>query len=153
YYGRACLHETAFEHLSGLDRSLGRSRWRRADQITGQAEGSPKPVTVRAAQRYRREAKNPLSSSLDCPASSPRATSGRWFRRGSDSTSRTLPHAPAFGSGAPKTTRDTRASTRAPAHIAQGSSVTYAAAPSKRQLPRTRAASRNAMISAWAVGS
>ena len=32
--------------------------------------------------------------------------------------------APAFGSGAPQTTRGTRARTIAPAHIAHGSSVT-----------------------------
>ena len=47
----------------------------------------------------------------------------------------------------------TRASTIAPAHIAHGSSVTYRTESSTRQLPSARAASRSAIISAWAVGS
>jgi len=57
-------------------------------------------------------------------AKRPPATSGRWFRRGSWRMSSTLPTAPAFGSVVPNTTRGTRASTMAPAHIAHGSSVT-----------------------------
>jgi hypothetical protein len=50
---------------------------------------------------YRRDAKNPLSSWPHSCASRPPATSGRWFSRGSPSTSSTLPHAPALGSLAP----------------------------------------------------
>src|SRR6185312_1807289 len=60
---------------------------------------------------------------------------------------------PAFASQAPKTTRSTRASTIAPAHIAHGSSVTYSVQPSSLQLPSTRDASRIAIISACAVAS
>ena len=54
--------------------------------------------TLVAASRYRRERKNARSSSAHSSASSPPATSGRWLSRGSASTSRTLPAAPAFGS-------------------------------------------------------
>jgi hypothetical protein len=49
---------------------------------------------------------------------------GRWLKAGTSSTLMMLPAAPAFGSAVPKTTRGTRASTSAPAHIAHGSSVT-----------------------------
>src|SRR3954453_11946370 len=63
------------------------------------------------------------------------------------------PAAPALGSGVPNTTRGTRASTMAPAHIAQGSRVTYMTESSTRHDSTARAASRKAMISACAVGS
>jgi hypothetical protein len=55
----------------------------------------------RRGRSYRREAKNSLSSSPHSCARRPPATSGRWFKRGSPSTSSTLPQAPAFGSAAP----------------------------------------------------
>src|SRR6185369_7146933 len=58
-----------------------------------------------------------------------------------------------FGSHAPNTRVATRASTRAPAHIVHGSNVTTSVQPSRRHSPRAWAARRNAMISAWAVGS
>src|ERR1700749_4370814 len=61
--------------------------------------------------------------------------------------SNTLPAAPALGSVAPNTTRGTRASTIAPAHIAQGSSVTYRVASSTRQLPNARGASGRGRLS------
>src|SRR6185312_8007124 len=86
-------------------------------------------------------------------ASSPDWTAGRWLSRGSARMSSTLPEAPALGSVVPKTTRGTRASTIAPAHMAHGSSVTYSTESSTRQLPRAWAAARRAIISAWAVGS
>jgi hypothetical protein len=54
-----------------------------------------------AAAGYRRDAKNSLSSSPHSLASRPPPTAGRWFSRGSPSTSSTLPHAPALGSRAP----------------------------------------------------
>ena len=41
----------------------------------------------------------------------------------------------------------------APAHMAQGSSVTYSRQPESRQPPSAAAAARIASISAWAVGS
>src|SRR4051812_9877299 len=63
------------------------------------------------------------------------------------------PAAPALGSGVPNTTRGTRASTIAPAHIAQGSRVTYMTESRTRHDSTARAASRRAMISACAVGS
>ena len=49
-----------------------------------------------------------------------------------------MPHAPALGSAAPKTSRPTRAATRAPAHIGQGSSVTTSVTSSSRQVPEGR---------------
>ena len=45
--------------------------------------------------------KKSVSSAAHSAASSPPATAGRWFSRGSPSTSSTLPAAPAFGIGAP----------------------------------------------------
>ncbi len=85
--------------------------------------------------------------------STPDVSSTRWFRRGSRTRSPSEPANPAFGSSAPNTTRSTRASTIAPAHIAHGSSVTTSVHPSSRHDPVRRAASRNASISACAVGS
>ena len=41
----------------------------------------------------------------------------------------------------------------APAHMAQGSSVTYSVVPISRSLPRRAAPARSTSISAWAVGS
>src|SRR5688572_12251000 len=46
-----------------------------------------------------------------------------------------------------------RASAIAPAHMAQGSSVTHRSQPSSREVPSVAAAARSATISAWAVGS
>ncbi len=73
--------------------------------------------------------------------------------RGSRTTSLTLPQAPAFGSQTPKTSRDTRARTRAPAHMAQGSRVTYNTVSSRCREPTAETAWRIAIISACAVGS
>ena len=53
------------------------------------------------ADGQRRKAKNRLRSSALSLARSPPATSGRWLRLGSPSTSSTLPQAPALGSAAP----------------------------------------------------
>ena len=64
-----------------------------------------------------------------------------------------MPHAPALGSVGPNTIRRMRASTAAPAHIGQGSSVTNRSQSSSRQSPRAAAAWRMAIISACAVGS
>src|SRR6478735_9563837 len=80
-------------------------------------------------------------------------TSGRWLRRRSRTTSQRLPTAPAFSSYAPNTSLATRASTIAPAHIVQGSSVTTSVQPSSRHDPRVAAACRSATTSAWPVGS
>src|SRR5918996_987875 len=63
------------------------------------------------------------------------------------------PTAPAFGSTAPYTSRDTRANTEAPAHIAHGSRVTTSVYPSRRHERRCPAAACSARISACAVGS
>ncbi len=51
---------------------------------------------------------------------------------GSRGKSMTLPQAPAFWSQAPNTTRDTRALSTAPMHIAHGSSVAYSVVPPSR---------------------
>jgi hypothetical protein len=59
-----------------------------------------------------------------------------------------LPHAPAFGSCAPKNTRPMRALTIAPAHMAHGSSVTASEQSESRHAPRARPASRMAASSA-----
>ena len=53
----------------------------------------------------------------------------------------------------PQTTRGIRASTMAPAHIGQGSLVTYRMLSVNRQSPAALAACVIARISAWAVGS
>ena len=49
----------------------------------------------------RRELKKSTSSAPDSSPSRPLSTCGRWLKRGSASTSMTLPAAPAFGSAAP----------------------------------------------------
>ena len=67
--------------------------------------------------------------------------------------SQTEPTAPAFASHAPNTNVLIRACAIAPAHIAQGSSVTTIVWPSKRQELFAIAAWRSAMISACALGS
>ena len=53
------------------------------------------------ADQARREAKKSTSSAAHCSRSRPPSTCGRWLKRGSASTSITLPAAPAFGSAVP----------------------------------------------------
>ena len=65
----------------------------------------------------------------------PAYTSGRWLSRRSRTTSHSDPTAPVFGSQAPNTTVETRASTSAPAHIVHGSRVTTSVQPSSRHVP------------------
>src|SRR5262245_41746557 len=60
---------------------------------------------------------------------------------------------PALSSHAPKTRRPRRERTTAPAHMAQGSSVTTSVQSSRRQRPRSREALRMARSSACAVES
>ena len=62
-----------------------------------------------------------------------------------------LPAAPPFASAAPKTPRATRVCTIAPAHIGQGSFVTYKVQSVRRQSPTASSADVNASISACAV--
>jgi len=83
----------------------------------------------------------------------PDTSGGRWLSRASAGIVHRLPHAPAFGSCAPKNTRPIRELTIAPAHIAHGSSVTASEQSDSRQAPRARPASRIATSSAWPVGS
>ena len=67
-------------------------------------QGAARQGIGRAAARQRRgrrALKNARRSSAHSGASRPPATSGRWLRRGSASTSSTLPAAPAFGSAVP----------------------------------------------------
>lgn len=68
-------------------------------------------------------------------------------------TSKTDPKAPVFVSGAPKHTRSILAKIRAPAHIRQGSIVTYNVVASNLSFRRYDAACVIAIISACAVGS
>src|SRR4030043_2140630 len=72
---------------------------------------------------FRFPAKNSLRMSPHSSARRPPLNSGRWlsFSKGNLITDRT---APAFGSGAPKTTFLIRACTTAPMHMGQGSRVT-----------------------------
>src|SRR3954453_4853191 len=76
--------------------------------------------------------KKSVSTAAHSSASTPLITSGRWLSRRSRTTSHNDPTAPAFGSAAPYTTRSSRASTIAPAHIVHGSSVTTSVQPVSR---------------------
>ena len=64
----------------------------------GHRAGGPVTALHASVTPQRRAAKKARSRSPASSASSPPATSGRWLRRGSASTSSTLPAAPAFGS-------------------------------------------------------
>ena len=97
--------------------------------------------------------KNSVSNAEHSSARTPPTTSTRWFSRRSRTTSHCDPHAPAFGSHAPSTSRGTRARTVAPAHIRHGSRVTTRVQSSSRQRPRACDAARRAWTSAWPVGS
>ncbi len=73
-----------------------------------------------------------------------RAPAGGGSSRRSRTTSHSEPTAPVLGSQAPNTSRSTRAITRAPAHIVQGSTVTASVAPvSRHPSPRAPAAARD----------
>ena len=78
----------------------------------------------------------------------PPTSAGRW---GKDSMNRfvTPPQAPMASSRAPYHTRRMRALRMAPAHMGQGSSVTYSSQSSSRQVPRAALAWAMASISAW----
>ncbi len=80
--------------------------------------------TFHEIRPYRRSLKNAFSISEQGLSRTPLRTSSRWFSRRSSTTFLSDPHAPDFGSFAPNTSLETRASTSAPAHIAQGSNVT-----------------------------
>jgi hypothetical protein len=87
-------------------------------------------LAARAARR--RPAKNVDSCRPHSWASTPLVTVAWWLRRSSENRSTTLPQAPVLGSRAPNTTRSMRACWIAPAHIAQGSSVTTSVQPGRR---------------------
>ena len=80
----------------------------------------------------RRLEKKDCNKALDSDAMSPPCTPVWWFSRVSANRSITEPAAPVLGSAAPNTTRSRRACSIAPAHMAQGSSVTYSVQPSSR---------------------
>ena len=88
--------------------------------LSGSSSRSTRVFELRSAARRRRSP----GAARRTPPRARRRHRGRWLSAGSASTSRTLPAAPALGSAAPKTTSGMRARTIAPAHIAQGSSVT-----------------------------
>ncbi len=90
---------------------------------------NPPPSTTRPSlqnlpQLRRRPRKKPWSRARLSSAKRCGVTLNRWFNRASCERSPNVPRKPPFGSGAPHTHRCTRACTIAPAHIAQGSSVT-----------------------------
>src|SRR5699024_12349611 len=106
----------------------------------------------RAAMR--KFSKNLRRTSWHSASKTPARTSGTNRAPGARKTSTSEPHAPVFGSHAPKTTEETRAAWAAPAHMAHGSKVTTNSQPSKRQeSPYSRTAARIASTSACAVGS
>src|SRR6478736_8185004 len=110
-------------------------------------------ATERRPYRSLRPSKKSTRSSADSSARTPPTTSTVCVARGSRVRSQTDPHAPAFGSQAPNTTRSTRAAIAAPAHMTHGSSVTTSVQPSSRHEPTVCAASRSATTSACPVGS
>src|SRR5271156_3980441 len=104
------------------------------------AEQLTEPATVHP-NRWR--AKKASSGATHSTASTPPCTAGRWLSRRSRTTSHSDPTAPVLGSQAPNTSRSMRASTRAPAHMVHGSTVTASVAPSSRHpSPSTPAAAR-----------
>src|SRR5271163_143667 len=136
---RTVLAVTRFRGV--LLRPLGHAT---AEQLTESATVHP--------NRWR--AKKASSGAAHSPASTPPRTAGRWLSRRSRTTSHSDPTAPVLGSRAPHTSRSMRASTRAPAHMIHGSTVTASVAPSSRHpSPSTPAAARIARTSACAVGS
>ena len=133
----------------GCDRRQGRPG---ADLTTERPDSArARPADPRS--EVQRLAKKSFSSAPHSASRMPPRTSTRWFRRGSRTTSKSELTAPAFGSKAPKISRATRASTRAPAHMVQGSRVTTSVRPVSRHDRSRRDASRSARISACAVGS
>ena len=89
-----------------------------------------RPTTQTAYAR--RATKKDRRSAPHSSASTPPSLWSRWFNASCRTTLKTLPAAPARGSVAANTRRFTRACTIAPAHIAQGSSVTYKVVSSRR---------------------
>jgi hypothetical protein len=92
--------------------------------------------------------KNPLNRSEDSLPKTLLRTKQRWFNLGSCKTFLKEPHAPVLGSETANTTLAIRDKTIAPAHIAQGSSVTYKVVPSNLFPPTISTAFRIAKISA-----
>src|SRR6202022_3102580 len=93
------------------------------------------PVCSPECSSPRRSSKNDESSRLASLASTPGVTGSSWLSLGSVHRLYSDPQAPDLGSGAPNTSRPTRPATSAPAHIGQGSRVTYNVAPVSRQEP------------------
>ena len=106
-----------------------------------------------SARRWRTSPKNSRSRAAHSSPSTPGVTANAWLRRASAWSLNNDPVAPPLGSGAPNTHRSIRALTISPAHMQQGSSVTYTVHPVRRQRPSARAAAHIAVNSAWAEGS
>ncbi len=132
--------------------TLSRFRIYRLRPLGHLSKNSPLHAGVNPHLR-RRARKNPRRRSAASSAQTPSSTSKRWFSRGWSARSPSERRKPPLGSRQPKTQPLTRASTSAPAHIAQGSSVAYTTQSVRRQVPRCRAARWRASSSAWAVGS
>ena len=96
----------------------------------------------------RRARKKSRSSALHSASRHPYSTVRACTVAGWLWTDQTLPIAPAAGSRVPHTTRPMRAPRIAPAHIGQGSSVTYRVQSARRHAPHARQASPIALISA-----
>ena len=102
-----------------------------------------------AAFSARSSLKNAVSISLQSSFKMHRSTSTWWLNASISSRFKMLPAHPAFGIILPMTTRLTLAWTIAPAHIWQGSKVTYNVQSSRRQSPSFLLAFLIARISAW----
>ena len=100
----------------------------------------------------RRLSKKARSSRAHSFSSTPPAQGTRWKKAGSCGRSYTLPQQPCRASYAPNTQPSSCAITIAPAHMGQGSSVTYSVQPLSRRVCRARQARSMASISACANG-
>lgn len=100
-------------------------------------------------RRMRSSLKNCVRRREQSSSMKPRNTSTWWLNPLSSTMFMTLPQQPAFGFMAPMTMRGSLAWIMAPAHMEQGSSVTYMVQASKRQSPIFLEAFFIAVISAW----
>ena len=92
--------------------------------------------------------KKAVSNPAHTSSNTPPVTPGAWLY-GNAKRFTTEPQEPAFWSFAPNTTRGIRALIIAPAHIGQGSNVTYSVHCHRRQPPNARQAPSIASNSAW----
>ena len=99
-------------------------------------------------RRERNSLKKAVNNFAHSSSNTPPVTPGAWLY-GNAKRFTTEPQEPAFWSFAPNTTRGIRALIIAPAHIGQGSNVTYSVHCHRRQPPNARQAPSIASNSAW----